>query len=528
METGERVAHFAEIDANAFERYDQQALYLRPAARLRGGARYAVGIRRSTRQPDGDHLLRGRDGLPLPTPDGFTAILTYARTEHARFERVRKRYDDIFAAFEAAGIPRDELVVAWDFTTGSDAQINADMLGARDAALAAMGERAANMHYTVTTDEPVDDGAQIKRRIKGTFQAPMLLTDVLRGSMRRDASGKPVTDGTADFPFVAMVPACASAKHKAGILVFGHGFFGDIGEAQGSYMRRVAEELCLVVVGTEWVGMRTDDVASALDALADLNLGMAFGERIIQGMIDTMTLAQLARGAMASDLLVEGGESIVDPEKIYFFGISQGAILGSTFFAFDPTISRGAFNVGGANWSLLFERSNHWNQFSLPIKGNYPGALNLVIIQALLQFGMDLTDPVNVAQRTLADPYPGTPEKHFLLQIAAGDCQVSNLAGLLQTRTLGMPMLTPSVAEPYGIDGADGPLPSALVVYDEHPTPPPEVSNLVNSVDNGTHGSMRTRNAVVRQLGHFFETGEVVDTCGDGTVPCDCSTGACD
>src|SRR6185503_16446850 len=44
MTTGERVAHFAELDVAAEDTPDSQALFLRPAQRLTGGHRYAYAI----------------------------------------------------------------------------------------------------------------------------------------------------------------------------------------------------------------------------------------------------------------------------------------------------------------------------------------------------------------------------------------------------------------------------------------------------------------------------------------------------
>jgi hypothetical protein len=44
MTTGDRVAHFAEVDANELDDFSIQAVYVRPAQRLAGGHRYAVGV----------------------------------------------------------------------------------------------------------------------------------------------------------------------------------------------------------------------------------------------------------------------------------------------------------------------------------------------------------------------------------------------------------------------------------------------------------------------------------------------------
>jgi hypothetical protein len=109
MDTGELVPHFAELESGA-RGPEQQALYIRPAALLAGGRRYAVAIKKT---------LRAADGSALPVPEGFGAILDDSSTDHERLERVRPRYPAIFAALASHGIEPDDLVVAWDFVTGS-------------------------------------------------------------------------------------------------------------------------------------------------------------------------------------------------------------------------------------------------------------------------------------------------------------------------------------------------------------------------------------------------------------------------
>jgi hypothetical protein len=522
MATGERVAHFAEVDANTDtwavvpEDYDQQALYLRPATRLAPATRYAVGVRTS---------LKARGGGELPVPPGFQAILDGTVTEHERLERVRPRYADIFAAFEAQGIDRSELVVAWDFVTASDATFHGPLLSARDAALAAMGTDAANMTFTVDSDAPVGDGTQIARKVLGTYQSPWVLTGERgTGGLNFDDAGVVRTEGTMDAEFIAMVPACAAdATEPLPVIVFGHGFFGDLSETGGSYMRRVAQELCMVVVGTVWYGMSIDDIDYAALALNNANNVITFGQRMIQGMVNQFTLVQLVRGKLSTELLVDDQDQpLVDTSKIYFYGISQGHILGSTFMAYDPVIEKAVLAVGGANWTLLFERSTHWATYGLIIRGAYPGPLNMIMVESLLQFGMDYIDPIHLAHRFYDDPIPGTPQKQLLLHEATGDTQVTNLATELQARTLGLPVLGPAVRVPFGFTEATGPLTDALVIYDEKPTPLPHESNLLNEASNDTHGNLRKRQAVVDQIRTFYATGEIVHTCGDGQ-PCDCT-----
>jgi hypothetical protein len=166
MASGELVHHFAELDAPAAGDPARQALYIRPAAMLKGGTRYAVAIKRT---------LRARGGGELPIPEGFQAILDDRRTDHALLEQARPRYAEIFAALEAHGIARTDLVTAWDFTTGSREAVRADVLDARDAALAAMGAMGANLTFSVTSDMPSSD-PRIARRIDGQFDVPLLLS----------------------------------------------------------------------------------------------------------------------------------------------------------------------------------------------------------------------------------------------------------------------------------------------------------------------------------------------------------------
>ncbi len=516
METGERVAHFAELDANARMQYDQQALYIRPVQRLEGGRRYAVGVRKS---------LLARGGGALPVPPGFQAVLDGAVTDHARLEEIRPQLEEAIAALGTAGVPSTDLVVAWDFITADDASVLADTGAARDAALAAMGDEAADVAYRVVVDQaPYPDDVAIARRVIIEYDVPAVADD---DGLIRDGSGTPIVSGTSTATAVLMIPACATAANKAGILIFGHGFFGNTEEAQGGVLRRVARDLCMVVVGGVWRGMSSDDLAFAFGALNDGNKGLAFGERIVQGIVDFIALEQLARGKLATEVLIDDADaSIVDPSRAYFYGISQGHILGTTFFAWDPHLTRGVFHVGGAGWGMLFERSTNWVTFNLGLSGAYDDPLDRVVMQQMMQMAFDYTEPAHVSALALRGGLPGTPAKQYLLQMSVGDAQVTNLASQLQARTMGLPLLAPALDVPFGLEETEGPLASGFVMFTEEPTPLPPVTNMLNGEGNSAHGDLRRRQAVVDQIGTFLATGEIVHTCGTDTA-CNCAQGAC-
>ncbi len=520
MATGERVVHFAELDIREKEKFGRQALYLRPSVRLQPNTRYAVAIRKS---------LKARDGTEIKIADGFAALLSGKSTKHERLEAHRAAYDEVLTAVEAAGIPRDDLIVAWDFTTGSDENIRRELLAARDRTLADTGVDGANLSYVLDSDEPnLNDEF---RRVKGTFTVPLFLShdgDFRGGiSLLRDGAGLPVTDGMHDVRFSALIPLCAmEGTEKVGIIVYGHGLFGDEDQASGGSTRPLAAQMCNIVVGTIMRGMSERDVPNVLLTLNDFNRADQIFDVLIQGIMNHIALVQAIRGPMGQTLFVNNaGDSIADIDNISYYGLSQGHIFGATVVAYDPHIKRAALGVGGANYSMMLERSLDWPTYRTVVIGAYEDPLSVAIILNLMQTFWDTTEPINVVSGLPGSPIPGTPDKQFLLHMAVGDVEVPNISTEYQARTMGIPVLSPAVYKPYGIEEMPGPLSSALVIFDNGDGPIP----LGNEppLDNDAHGLTRKTKAGKDQIQHFFETGEIIHYCGEGQ-PCDCTVGACD
>ncbi len=513
MTSGELVPHFAEVDVNELDNFSRQAVYIRPARRLTGEHRYAVGIRKS---------LKSRDGKSLPVSAGFQAVLDNTNTGHARLDGARPRLREAVDALVAAGVARTDLIVAWDFIVAPDADALTDPLAARDAALAAMGALAGNVTYTVTSSTgTINADPRLARRIEIEFQAPAVTGPDLAGYLR-DGSGKVVAQGT--FPAKAFinVPPCATFDTKAPTVLYGHGFFGTNKELKDAeYAREIGKD-CFIIAGTEWTGMASDDIPNALLALNDLNKGWGFGEKIWQGQVNMMTLAQLLRGKLATELLVDGStRSIVDTTKQHFLGISLGHVLGATFFAYDPFIERAVMHVGAANWGLLFERSSNWATYGLPLKSSYDTLLEAVIMEQILQMALEGVDGATVAGVTI----PNTPPKQMLMQTVLDDTQVPNLASYFHARSLGLTLLDQSVVVPYGFESRQATSASnAWLIVDEGETPKPPASNEVFGYTNDAHEHARRRARVQEQMRQFWSTGTATNPC---TGTCDCAAGNC-
>ena len=519
MTTGQRVAHFAEVDLAAERTPDSQALLLRPAARLAGGHRYAVAI---------TNRVRAKDGDDLAVPPGFAALRDGKHTDHELLEAMRPRFAEVLEALDAAGIPEDDLVVAWDFTVASDAHLFADLATARDRAVAALAGHP--IAFTIATDAPIDDGSVIRRRITGTLEAPLLLTNngaVAPGTrLARDAAGLPEVRGFYRIPFTAIVPACAHdvGRPPVPMVLYGHGLLGASTETAGGVQRTTAAELCMVFVGTDMRGMSTMDLPAVARALNELSFADEMFEVQTQGIVNHVALAKAMRTSFAETLFVEGARKLVDPARVHYYGLSQGGIFGTAVMAYEPTITRGVLGVGAANYSMLLDRSNDWPTYQTILNGAYPDLLDVTLAIGLFQMRWDKIEGAGIAHVVAAGTPTGVPPKQILMQVAIADEQVPNIGSWWQARTMNIPVLGPSPTTPWGLTVQTSPLPSgsALVIMDGGAPPIP--TGNVPPADTGMHNLTRNQPASRRQIGEFFATGRIVNECAGACV---CQAGAC-
>jgi hypothetical protein len=533
LSTGELVPHFAELDAAGDAMPASQALFIRSAAMLKRNTRYAVAIKTT---------LKAKDGGELPIPEGYAAIVDGTTTNHRLLEAVRPHYTDIFAALAQHGLQPTDVVTAWDFTTGSGEAIRADLVDARDTALAQMGTMGSALAFSVDTDAPGGDhdgpgGTQlIARHITGTFDAPLFLS--MGGSpnaasvrLVRGGDGKPAFQGMYRVPFDAIIPQCAiDSATPVPMVIYGHGLLGSSGQVGSNGPRFVAEQVCAVVVGTAMRGMSDVDVPNVALALNDANSGPLIFDVLVQGMVNHVAMVQIARGPMAQQLFTKtlGGATVVDPSQFFYYGISQGGIMGTTVCALDPVIEKCVVQVGGINYSLLLDRSADWPVYGTILSGAYPNPLDDALIINLMQNQWDRTEPTAVADVITHDGLPGTPKKHVFMQFGIADTQVSNLASELQARTMGVPVVMPSPYVPFGLETTSAPVENGVVIYDFGlgNTIPATNIPVPENPDLEVHSSLRNKQVTVDMIKHFYETGEIVQLC---TAPtgCDCTQGGC-
>jgi hypothetical protein len=525
-ETGERIAHFAEIDENIGTEYEityrNRGLLIRPAGALQTGRRYVVALTRD---------LKTLDGTTLSSPAAFNALRSGTITNHAIVERVRPRYAKVFKALRTAGVNLTDVLLAWDFDVASDEWIHRDILAMRDRALAAAGDEGLGYAIISVKDDSLTN-SPLYLTIEGTYKSPLFLEDggsdlayncfsgvraecPIPGYVR-GADGLPEQQGTWDRPFYLTIPkAITTATAPLPLIHFGHGLLGKGLEITYNYTRFAGNRLGVAMIATDWTGLSDADVPAVSAVLLDFDKLPGIGYRLTQGLIDTLVLTRTAKQIARDPVLklVNGGPAF-STDEITFYGISLGGIMGGSFMALSPDITRGVLNVGGSTWSMMMQRSSNWPVRELVLKSSYPDNLDQQILLTLSQSMWDFSDPISYGPRILHEPFPNTPAKNILYQVAVDDSQVPNETSDKMARAMGIPLLTPSARHVYGLETVgDGQATSAMTYWDENLEPAPR-TNTPPLADNKTHGSIRYRVELEEQIRQFlFGDGKVMHTC---------------
>lgn len=507
-ETGNRVLAFAELDDNVVRDSQRQALLIHPLARLKPATRYVVAL----------VGLNDASGKPL-APAPFRALRD-ATPLSKSLAALKPRYDEIFASLEKAGVDRKKLTVAWDVVTASDATLTGHLVGMRDAAFSMLDQ--GQLGYSIVSVTPGTD-PHMHALIEATVKVPSYLKDDSgKSTMNFGSDGKPAVRAIVDVPFVVTIPTCATtATAPLPVVVFGHGLFGNAKDTlSGAPAQAASDQLCTVFIGTDWIGLSSEDIKVLPDLLsADLNNFYVISDRLQQAQLNALVMTRMFLTKIKEDpALAINGKPISDGKETYYFGVSNGGIQGGTFMGLTPDIVRGVLNVPGCEWSLLIYRSADLGQFGRVLALLMPDPMDRQVAMAATQAEWDYTDPASFAPHLLADPLPGVPAKRILVQESIGDAQVANVATRVFARTIGLSGF--DLTEPVpGVPTATPPLDSAYTQWNSHKTPLPPTDDTSLPKDNGAHDSVWASPKALSQIASFCKPdGKVVSVCNG---PCD-------
>jgi hypothetical protein len=544
--TRQRTLIWAELDSNAGDP-QHTTLLIHPGKNLVEGHRYVVGLRD----------LKNADGQTLAAPDWF-ARLRDDRPLLKTQKDQRERYGQIFKTLKDAGIGRQSLYLAWDFTVASRQSLTSPMLSIRNDAFGQLGDAnlsdlqvqgsAPQFSVTSVTNFTTDQNPRLLREVLGTFTVPCYLTTsscAIGGGFNYSSTNPDATPtqqsgnvGTAQFDCIIPRGAEGAAARAS---LYGHGLLGSRTEVHAGNVQSMAAEHNFVFCATDWWGLAQGDTLFDISALQNLNRFPAVTDRLQQGVLNTLLLGRLMANpsGLASDAAFQSnGNPLLDTSHLYYDGNSQGGIMGGITTAVAPDYTRAVLGVTGQDYGgILLQRSTDFTSFAAFLYGQQPGggytdpSIHPLVLDLMQQL-WDRGEADGYAAHMTSDPLPGTPAHKVLMQIAYGDHQVSQYAAAVEARTVGAQAHQPAIDLParaqdvnlfYGVPAIqsypfDG---SAVVIWDDGPglVAAPPLTNTPPTVGRDPHSDVRATVSARAQKSAFLDAnGSVVDVCGG--LPC--------
>jgi len=531
-ETGERVAHFVELDETA-EEADERTLIIRPIEAMAYGTRHIVAIRG----------LKTSDGADVPVSDAFAALRDGASTREWDVESRRAHFDaNVFPALEADGFGRSELQLAWDFTTVSQDSSLGNIVHMRDDALSKLP--AGGPNYTIDDERTeIGDcsvpGTTIHKTIYGHVTVP-LYTDIDGPAARLnfDDDFLAQQNGETEPEFMIRIPcSLAEDPRKTPMLLqYGHGLLGDLGEARTGWLSSFANDMGYVIFAMTWTGMSDKDVGPiTLMLAADISDFGLLPERCQQGFVEWVYGMRMMQTSFVNDPNImypgsNGDVSLIDGAEIGYYGNSQGAILGGAYTAMSPDLERIVLGVGGAPYALILSRSLDFDPFFLLFKQKYTDHRDITLLLVAVQTLWDPAESSGYLHHMNENPLPGTPSKDVLIQVGRGDAQVTAMSSHVNARAYGATTVAPETRPIWGVDEAQpGFSGSAIVEFQYSDVPEEPYVNVPPEEGTDTHECPRRELNGQLQIRDFLETGVVNQYCeGPGGICENLRAGLCD
>ena len=346
--------------------------------------------------------------------------------------------------------------------------------------------------FPLTIPSAVFDG--VDRIVFGTYQSPNFLNPQQYIPNVPTATPFTLPPANNTISFHAFIPTSAAPSTGYPVIIFGHGFGENGLESPTAVASNFAKAgfvtlainavghgygpQTLLQLGLKGASGTTDLVAGGRgidlngDGVITDSEGCFIGwpypaglrDCLRQTVVDLMQLVHLVRAGTA----IEGASGVkLDPNKIYYSGLSLGAIYGSMLHAIDPDVRVAALSSGGgsivdvARWttkgdlrsfaqdllgthvpSLLNAGKDFNDNFVLrdqPAKvNNVAGAIDVQDFFTLLDWLHAPGDALSYAPHLKLSPLPNVAAKKALFQFPFGDLTVPNPQESALIRAAGM------------------------------------------------------------------------------------------
>lgn len=528
-ETGERQLIWAEIDANPTavdpgpdgpgginknpDNTGPVNLLVRPGKNLEFGKRYIIAFRN----------LKDAANQQIASPLGFRVYRDNLPTKQNIVEKRRSKMNSIIKTLvNKAGVKRNSLYMAWDFTVASEESVTGRATTIRDDAFKRLGDnnladrkiegsapqievlawcdksdpsatQTTNGHASCGDNYPgivswkpnqpassPTPGAEEQRTVVGYIKNVPCYLDQdgcpanpnTPASFKFDANNKLTWNNSykMDVPFRCRIPMSivnGNTVTPGGTGTYGHGLLGTLNQINAT--RAVSNIMNTSWCAANWDGFSDLDLGVVLKALGDMSYFSSIADRMQQGMVNFLMLQRALahpQGMAQQEAfkmthngttpVTNPGTSAIDTSagmntRGYYYGISQGAIMGGALTALNPDVDRGALGVAGMNYSTLLRRSVDSDEYfkapGMGLYANYPDFAERPVLLGLMQLVWDRGEANGYAHNMTDKPLPNTNPHAIYMDVALGDHQVSNFAADVQARTIGALRYAPTLLE---------------------------------------------------------------------------------
>jgi len=474
-------------------------LIIRAAKNYEFGHRYIVAFRN----------LKDATDKAIESPLGFRVYRDNLPTQQDLVENRRAHMDSVINDLvNKAGVDRSSLYMAWDFTIASEQSVTGRATTIRDDAFHRLGDDDLanrkiegdspdvdvlaycdysdtasadcgdnypgkdNFHADDPVTSPVPNGTTVQRTVVGYVRNVPCYLDQdgcpPGAKFSFDGNGNVTWDAsyTMDVPFRCLIP---SSVVNTGTVIpghtgtYGHGLLGTLNQVGAT--ETAANRTNTVWCAANWDGFSTLDAGLVIQSLMNMSNFNKAVDRMQQGFVNFLYLqrALVHPNGFAADpafTVDHNGTTPITPgpaidtsagedTRGYYYGISQGGIMGGALTALSPDVDRGVLGVPGINYSTLLRRSVDSDEyFQAPGYGlykNYPDLSSRPLLLSLMQLLWDRGEGNGYAHNMTDNPLENTNPHEVLLQLALGDHQVSNYAAEVEARTIGAVRYSPTL-----------------------------------------------------------------------------------
>ncbi|HEX5061099.1 MAG TPA: hypothetical protein VFV99_17155 [Kofleriaceae bacterium] len=253
-----------------------------------------------------------------------------------------------------------------------------------------------------------------------TGDAPYITTG---GEIVIGADGAAIVQRMESMRFQLSVPSIPVPPNGLPICIYQHGTGGDWTSfvEDGTAERLAAEGIAVISTDQVLHGPRNPDGTSPEIAFFNFNNPPAARDNPLQGAADAWSQMRLALGMSFDDGSGTNRTIKFDPNRVFFFGHSQGGLTGPGFVAFEPTLKGAVLSgTGGVFYESLLNKTE-------PV--NFPDLIETLIRDnpvdednptlALAQMFFERSDTINYAPfmaripQTAPDGTPLAPRNIF-------------------------------------------------------------------------------------------------------------------